>query len=221
MSFQPTIENSMGKQAGTATPVQSREIASGAVRAVQRRWPWILTAAVVIVLVASVLLLRYFPFSEKKVIESLLETFPSKLTVDHFETVYFPHPGCKAEGVAFRSLSSPSGSRPLVTIGTVTIQGTYADLLLRPHHIARVILDRLRVQIPQLGNAGAFTGGYTDSKMSIGEVLANGAVLEIGRAGEKPSLRFDIHELGLESVSAKDGISYRVAMRNPEPPGEI
>jgi len=82
-------------------------------------------------------------------------------------------------------------------------------------------LDRLRVQIPHLGNAGAFTGGYTDSKMSIGEVVANGAVLEIGRADEKPSLRFDIHELGLESVSAKDGMSYRVAMRNPEPPGEI
>jgi hypothetical protein len=221
LSFQPTLENTLAKPDGTAIPVQSRVIASGPARFVSRRWLRILIVAAVIVVLALVVLVRFFPYSENKVRESLQETFPSKLTIDHFETVYFPHPGCKAEGVTFRSLSRPKGSPPLVTIRALTIQGSYADLLFRPHHIARVLLDSLHVRVPPLGNAGAFTGGYTDSRMSIAEVVANGALLEVARASDKPSLRFDIHELSLASVSATDGMSYRATLRNPEPPGEI
>jgi hypothetical protein len=186
-----------------------------------RRWPGVLIAVGIISVAAMVLFARYFPFSEKNVTESLRATFPSTLKIDHFETVYFPHPGCKAEGVTFLTKSSAQGSSVLVTIQRFTIQGSYADLLLRPHHISRVFLDGLRVQIPPLGNAGDFRGGYTASKMTIGEVVANGAVLEFTRASNHPSLRFDIRELSLDSLSAKDKMSYRVTMQNPEPPGEI
>jgi hypothetical protein len=57
--------------------------------------------------------------------------------------------------------------------------------------------------------------------MTIGELTANGAVLEFARAGGKPAERFDIHELRLGDVSSKTGMSYRAALRNPVPPGEI
>jgi hypothetical protein len=206
-----------------AIPVQSIgiPIAPNAARVRFRRWPGVLIALMVIFVTALVLLVRYFPFSEKNITDSLRETFPSTLTIDHFETVYFPHPGCKAEGVTFRSASSPPGSSPLVTIHRLTIQGSYADLLLRPHYLSRVLLEGLHVQIPPLGNAGDFSGGYSASQITIGEVVANGAILEFARAGNHPPLRFDIHELSLGSVSAKDRMSYRVTMQNPEPPGEI
>jgi hypothetical protein len=213
----------VAKADSAAIPVQSRDkpIASGAARVPYRRWLGVLIVVAIIFVAATVLLPRYFPFSEKSVSESLRETFPSTLKIDHFEVVYLPHPGCKAEGVTFRSNSSAPGSPPLVTIQKLTIQGSYADLLLRPHHISRVLLDRLRVQIPPLSNAGNFSGGYTASRITIGAVVANGAVLEVARANDQPSLRFDIHELSLGSVSAKGGMSYRVTLQNPEPPGEI
>jgi len=213
----------MTKADSGAVPVQLIDIpiAPNAARVRYRRWPRVLIALAVIFVAVLVLFARYFPFSEKNVIESLRETFPSTLNVDHFEAVYFPHPGCKAEGITFRSKSSAPGSPPRVTIQKLTIQGSYADLLLRPHHISRVFLDGLRVQIPPLGDAGDFSGGYSASQTTIGEVVVNGAVLEFARASNHPSLRFDIHELSLGSVSAKDRMSYRVTMQNPEPPGEI
>jgi hypothetical protein len=203
--------------------VQSKErpIAWGAARIPYRRWLGVLIVVGITFVAATVLLRRYFPFSEKSVTESLRETFPSALKVGHFEVVYFPHPGCKAEGVTFRSSSSAPGSPPFVTIQKLTIQGSYADLLLRPHHIARVFLDGLRVQIPPLGNMSDFSGGYLASQITIGELVAKGAVLEFARARNHLPLRFDVHELSLSSVSAKGGMSYRVTLQNPEPPGEI
>jgi hypothetical protein len=186
-----------------------------------RRWLAVLIVLAIIFVIATVLLARYFPYSEKNVTKSIQETFPSTVKIDRYETVYFPHPGCKAEGVTFRSNSSSPGAPPVVTIQELTIQGSYADILVRPDHISRVILHNLRVQIPRLSKAGDFSGGYTASRTTIGELVANGTVLEIARANDKPSLRFDIHELSLGSVSAKDGMSYRVTMQNPEPPGEI
>ena len=204
-----------------AIPVHASDVVTRLARFFQLSRRWIAIAAGVAVLAAIIFLLRYFPFSEKEVTDSLRETFPSEIQINRFRTVYFPHPGCKAEGVTFRSVSSPKNSVPLVSIQALTINGSYADLLWRPHYLAKVFLDGLRVHVPPLGDAGAFNGGYTDSRITIGELVANGAVLEFARASNRPAMRFDIHELSLGRISAKDGMSYRVAMHNPEPPGEI
>jgi len=184
---------------------------------------WLVCGAAFAVAGITVLaiLIRYFPFSEKNVLESLGETFPSVIGIDRFETVYFPHPGCRAIGVTFRSSARPSNAPPFVTIQTLTIQGSYADFLVRPHYISKAFLEGLRVQVPPLGAAGKFKGGYTDSKITIGELIANGTVLEFARSGNQPALRFDVPELSLRSVSSRRGMNYRVAMRNPVPPGEI
>ena len=171
-------------------------------------------------LAAVILLALYFPYSKRKVAESLRETLPSTLTVNHFRAIYLPHPGCIVEGLTFRSNSSGPDSPPLVTVQKLTVLGSYADLVLRPHHIARMVLEGLRVRIPRLGH-GQYGGSSSDRKITIGEVIANGAVLEIGRSDSKAPLRFDLHTLTLKSVGAKEAVSYRVDMQNPEPPGEI
>ncbi|MGH9494500.1 MAG: AsmA-like C-terminal region-containing protein [Candidatus Sulfotelmatobacter sp.] len=167
-----------------------------------------------------VLLALYFPYSKRSVAESLRETLPSTLTVEHFRPVYFPHPGCIAEGLTFRSKSSGPNSPPLVTVRKMTVLGSYADLVLRPHHIARIVLEGLRIRIPRLSR-GAFSGGSSKEKITIGEVFANGAALEFARADGQAPLRFDVHALALESVGAKEALSYHLDMQNPEPPGEI
>jgi len=197
-------------------PVRSRVAA-----AFYRHWLEALIIFALVLLTAEILLTRYFPYSERNVTESLQETFPSKLKINHFHPVYFPRPGCEAVGLTFRSVSGAAGEPPLVTIQKFIIQGNYANFLFRPHHISRVILEGVRVQVPALGKDGKFKGGYTETQTTIGELVANGAVLEIARASKKPSLRFQIHELSLGSVSSKDGMSYKVRVQNPEPPGEI
>jgi hypothetical protein len=185
-----------------------------------RHWLEALIIFAAILVTAEIVLTRYFPYSEKNVTESLQETFPSRLKMDHFHSVYFPRPGCEAEGVTFRSVSSAPEQPPVATIQKFIIQGNYANLLFRPHHISRVILQGLRIQVPAFGKGGKFTGGYTDSQTTIGELIADGAVLEVARVN-KPPLRFAIHELSLDSVSSQDAMSYKVRLQNPEPPGEI
>ena len=184
-------------------------------------WIWILPAAATIVVAASIIFVRYFPYSQKNIVQSLQETFPSAITIDRFQRVYFPYPGCKAENIKFRSFYAPQGSPPIVTIHEFTIQGNYANLLFRPHHISKVILDGLHIYFSPINNTDTFRGGSTNSPITVGQLTANGAVLEVERADQKPALRFEFHELGLESIRDKSGMSYNVAMRNPEPPAEI
>lgn len=208
----------LGSMSSTAQP-EGTTIAPGA-RHARRRWIKAAIAGAVVFSAVVVLLALYFPYSKRSVAESLRETLPDTLTVNHFRAIYFPHPGCVVEGLSFRSKSGSPNSPPLITVQKLTVLGSYADLVLRPHHIARIVLEGLRIQIPQLGH-GKSNEGSSKQKITIGEVVANGTVLEIARSDGRPPLRFDIHKLSLESVGAKKALSYRVDVQNPEPPGEI
>ena len=211
----------MAKSDSAALPLPSatRPIGSRAGHFFRRQWLKAIVIAGAIFLAAAILLALFFPYSERKVTESLRESLPSTLKVEHFSAVYFPHPGCKAEGLSFTSTSGKGESPAVITIKKLTLVGSYVDLLTRPHHIARMILEGLRIQMPQIGHGG-FSGG-SPSQITVGEVIANGSVLEIARADGHAPLRFDIHALSLESVGANEALSYRVDVQNPEPPGEI
>ena len=88
-------------------PVRSRVAA-----VFYRHWLEALIIFALVLLTAEILLTRYFPYSERNVTESLQETFPSKLKIDHFHPVYFPRPGCEAVGLTFRSVSGAVGEPP-------------------------------------------------------------------------------------------------------------
>jgi hypothetical protein len=186
-----------------------------------RWWMKALAAAGVLCAIAAGILAYCSPFSRKAVSESVLESFPGELKMDHFKVLYFPHPGCIAEGVAFRLKASSAAVPPLVTIRKLTIQSSYLNLLVRPHLVSRVEFDGLRVNVPPPTDAGSLGSGSSTSVVTIGEVTAHDAVLYVARHGDKSPLQFDIHDLSLKSTSAKSGTSYRVDLRNPEPPGEI
>jgi hypothetical protein len=189
-------------------------------RGPRRRWLKLLVLAAGVCAIAVVILARYFPFSQEMVSESLSETFPGDLRFGRFTTKYFPHPGCVVEGLTFRLKSSAPQMPPLIAIQKMTIQGSYLNFLVRPHYLSRILLDGLRVHVPLRGEIGNFVTGQV-SEITIGEVVVRGAVLEVTRSDDKSPLDFDIHELSLGSVSARSGMSYRLAMHNPEPPGEI
>jgi hypothetical protein len=187
-----------------------------------RRLTIVVITCFVIIVVAAFLWIHYWPFSQNSVRASLNEILPANLTIEHFSTTYFPHPGCVAKGISFDEPGAAPGASHLVTIQRVTIQSNYWDLIVRPHHIYRVIADGLQIHIPEIGSDGGakFSFGSTTSNMTIGEIVANGTVLEIARHDDR-ALKFEIHELRLGSVSAQSAMSYHITMKNPEPPGEI
>ena len=138
-----------------------------------------------------------------------------------FRRTYFPHPGCVLENVALTRGSGSSGP-PLVAIQRVTIQANYHDLLLRPGYISGIILEGLKISVPAEHDRSASqqTSGSNKSSTRIGEVFTRDATLEVARKDGIP-LKFEIHQLSLKSISDSSPMSYDLAMRNAEPPGEI
>jgi AsmA-like C-terminal region len=174
-----------------------------------------------LVVLGVALFARHFPFSRKHVIESLQEDFHGTITFAHFHRIYFPHPGCVAEGLTLISSTTPAGSPPLVSVQRFTLHANYHDLLFRPGYISSISLEGLHIQIPPLGRIKSSAPTHNSSTTRVGEVLAKDAVLEIARESDKPPLRFEIHSLTLKSVSRTTAIAYDVAFQNPMPPGEI
>jgi hypothetical protein len=108
----------------------------------------------------------------------------------------------------------------LVAVQRVTIQANYHDLLLRPGYISRIILEGLKISVPAEQDTSQQTSRSSRSSTRVGEVFTKDATLEVARKDDGP-LKFEIHQLSLKSISDNSPMSYDLAMRNAEPPGEI
>jgi len=115
---------------------------------------------------------------------------------------------------------SDNSAAPLVAIQKVTIQSNYHDLLLRPGYISRIILEGLKISVSAQHETSTSQQISSKSSTRMGEVFTKNATLEVARKGDGP-LRFEIHQLSLKSISDSSPMSYDLAMRNAEPPGEI
>jgi hypothetical protein len=160
-----------------------------------------------------------WPFSSQKVTQSVQEDWPGKISVKSFRRTYFPHPGCVLEKVAL-TRGSDASVPPLIAIQRVTIQANYHDLLLRPGYISKIILEGLKISVPVEQDASQQTSRSSKSSTRIGEVFTKDATLEVATKEDGP-LKFDIHQLSLKSISDSSPMSYDLAMRNAEPPGDI
>jgi len=183
---------------------------------------WLLPLAILILsalCIGGIILTFHWPFSSQKVTQSVQESWPGKIAVQSFRRTYFPHPGCVLENVAL-TRGSDSSTPPLVAIQRVTIQANYHDLLLRPGYISRIILEGLKISVPAEQNTSASQQMSSKSSTRIGEVSTKDAALEVARKDDGP-LKFEIHQLSLKSISDSSPMSYDLAMRNAEPPGEI
>jgi hypothetical protein len=185
----------------------------------------ILSGAVVLGLagIAIALLVHYWPFSRDKVSSALGDTFRGTVTFERFYSTYFPFPGCVAEGVVLHVESRVPGLPPLATATRLKLQARYTDLLFRPGYVAHIRLDGLHIQVPPRGSISKSESANdgSSSRTQVGEVIADGALLDVARAGSGSVLRFNIHSATLNSLSRKGQLSYRVAFHNPLPPGEI
>jgi hypothetical protein len=171
---------------------------------------------------AAITIATHWPFSQSKITQSLQETFPATVTFQKFHWTYFPHPGCVADGVEFHRLGRPTGTPAVATIQHLVIQAHYTDIFLRPNYLAHIILNGTHFQVPPRGTPLEETGWHeTPSKIRVGEIFADGAVIEIVRQSPNPPLRLEIQKLKLTSVSRNQPLSYSVAVHNPLPPGEI
>jgi hypothetical protein len=192
------------------------------------RWRrWILRAALLLavaVIVAAALLHHYWPFTQAEVVSALQETFDGTVTFEHFHGTYFPFPGCVAEGVVLQRTSRGPQLPPLATAKRLQVKARYTDLLFRPGYLALIRVDGLHIQAPLRGSTVVHANErlqQAGSRTRVGEVIADGTLLEVARPDDDNPLRFDIHSATLSSLTPDGHLTYRVAFHNPLPPGEI
>jgi hypothetical protein len=170
-------------------------------------------------------LARHWPYSEAQVVPGLQDTFKTTVTIGQYRRFYFPHPGCELEMVRLERPTKVGREKPLATVQKIRITGRYSDLLFRPYHLARIEVNGLRVRIPAPGVPKNWNEGTdendTSSRVSVGRVITDGAVLEIEKEKAEVPLKFEIHKLLLDSIAAHEPMDYEVSMGIPEPPGEL
>jgi hypothetical protein len=179
--------------------------------------------ALVLIGGAVVLLLSRWPFTRDIVVKALQQKFSSTVEVKTFHGTYFP-PGCVAEGVTFRR-NSDRDDPPIATVEKLTIQGAYWEFFTTPKHVRRVRIEGLRIFASsgseRIGNA-ARPGSPQQSAVIIDQIIADGAVVEIAsnQSGKEP-LKFEIHQLTLNSVADDRPMLFHATLLNAKPPGEI
>jgi hypothetical protein len=180
--------------------------------------------ALVLIGCAVVLMLSRWPFTRDIVIKALQQKFSSTVEVKKFHGTYFP-PGCVAEGVTFRRNSDP-GDPPIATIETLTIQGAYWEFFRTPKHVRGVRIEGLHIVVSpgseRVGNGAQPAGSPQQSAVIIDQIVSDGAVVEIAssRSGKEP-LKFEIHQLTLNSVADDRPMLFHATLRNAKPSGEI
>ena len=210
----------------TSGPGQRRIVPEVPVKAKRSGW---LLGVLGLVLVggigAGTVLVRHWPYSEAQVVRGLQDTFKTTVTIGQYRRFYFPNPGCELEMVRLERPTKVGREKPLATVQRIRITGRYSDLLFRPYHLAGIEVNGLRVRIPTPGEPKNWNEGAdqydTSSKVSVGRVVTDGAVLEIEKEKGEVSLKFEIHKLLLDSIAAHEPIDYEVSMGIPEPPGEL
>ena len=174
---------------------------------------------------AVTVLVRHWPYSEARVVPGLQHIFKTTVTIGQYRRFYFPHPGCELEMVRLERPTKVGREKPLATAQNIRITGRYIDLLFRPYHLARIEVNGLRVRIPAPGEPKNWNKGTdendTNSTVSVGRVITDGAVLEIEKEKGELPLKFEIHKLLLDSVAAHEPMDYEVSMSIPDPPGEL
>ena len=172
--------------------------------------------ALLALVVVCVLLAVRWPFREAAIIQDLEEAGSGKVEIRNFRQIYFPHPGCIAEGVTYRLAAN---APQFATLEKLIIQSNYLGLL--GSHIRRIRADGIHIYVLPKGSQQKFNG-LNSASAHIDEIDIYNAVLEVARqeAG-KPPVQFGIHELSLNPASATRPMHFSARLSNPEPPGDI
>jgi hypothetical protein len=144
---------------------------------------WVAAAFVAIICIVVIAVAIKSPFTQERVAQGLENAVRAKVTFGKFRMVYFPDPGCVAEDVTFAGAADTGEAPPAVTIQKLEIEARYADLIVRPGYIARVVLNGLRVHAPLRGISANSSASQSSQRpeVRIGEIVADGAELEVAR----------------------------------------
>lgn len=186
------------------------------------RWGLLGTVALAAILLG--LLAANWPFTREGMIKRLEQASSTRVEMRGFHKTFFPYPGCIAEEVTFRPITSgngPEAQAPIITIRRLTIESTFFGLLSKPGRIRSIVADGLRIRVPA-GGADLHPAAGAKSNVVIDVVQAENALLEL--ASERPAgkpIVFPIHRVLFRDVGGANKMPFQVSLHLPTPPGEV
>lgn len=183
-----------------------------------RKW-WILAGVVVVSLVAGsgIFLYRTWPFTQTNVIEQLQQATSSKVHIASFKRVFFPRPGCVAQGVTLERGTNPQ-DQTRMTIDELVIEGTLTGLFSK--HVALIRAQGAHAFFPPIRSTPNWKP--TTSEVIVDQLIANQASLEFARQDPRAStLVFTVHEFLAHHLASHDPMQFEVRIENPIPRGEV
>jgi hypothetical protein len=198
-----------------------------------------------LIVAASILAKRIEPYIREQAIQYLRERFDSEVELARLQ-VHIP-PGlplrlllsgrrgtlAQVEGT---NLSLRHHGRsdvpPLIALKHFSFEVDLGALLDTPKTVNRITLDSLEIQIPPKGERPSFESKELPKETPAAKTASGGVVIEevlvrnarliiLPKDKAKVPLRFDIHELRLESAGRDVAMKYTAVLTNPKPPGEI
>jgi len=168
----------------------------------------------------------HWPYRYRVIKPMLEEVLGSKISIARYHRVYFPHPGFMATDITLRRDSAPN-LPPLGSITSVTVQGTWRDLLLLRERVDLVDITGLHIVVPAIGsreNHEDFPPGSTASFSGptavVTQLRIHDSLLDIVQA-DGNRLSFPIRMLTVGNLQKGQVLAYSVDMRNPKPTGHI
>jgi len=192
-----------------------------------RLWIVGLAFPIVIVVATGVWFIgTYWPYRYRTVQPLLESVFASHVKIGNYHRIYFPHPGFMATDITLRRNSAPD-LPPFGSVASVTVQGTWHDLLLLRKRVRLVDVTGLHIVIPPPGSHASredfppgSSAGFSGPSAVVGQLSIHQSTLDIMRVnGSRYS--FPIQLLIIRNLRKNEPLTYDVDMTNAKPGGRI
>jgi hypothetical protein len=192
-----------------------------------RLWTLCLVLPAVVLMAAGVYFVSAnWPYRYRTVEPMLQEVFASQVKIGHYHRIYFPNPGFMATEITLSRNSAPN-LPPLGSARSLTVQGTWLDLLLLRERVRLVDITGLHIVLPALGSSASHEDFPAGSSADFGgptavveQLRIHESILDIMRAnGSRYS--FPIRQLVIRNLQKGQALAYAVDMQNAKPTGHI
>ena len=174
----------------------------------------IVAAGLVALWAISLPVISKWAFSQDKIASDLGEATSGTVKFSSFRNIYFPHPGCIAEGVIIHRKDT-DGASPLITVRRLTVLSNLSGIV----HKRVSIMKAEGLEVTPGGKG--WPENTSKSTIVIEQLVADNALLHVLHDGSGKSLEFKVHHFALENVGGDDAMPFDVELTNAIPPGEI
>jgi hypothetical protein len=168
----------------------------------------------------------HWPYRYRTVQPLLQEILGSQVKIGHYHRVYFPNPGFMATEITLRRDSAPD-LPPVGSITSVTVEGTWRDLLMLQKRVRQVDITGLHIVIPPIGSREmredfppGSSANFSGPDAVVEQLRIHESTLDIMRADGK-RYSFPIRMLTIQNLNKGQALAYSVDMWNPKPTGHI